>query len=210
MHTLLQCSTVPSPPKAKQQSQQQQHPQQQQPQHAQPAAPALSLGDFVDMVVPACPDPHWQPQSARVSESIWSTINFVGHMDHVETDAEQLLRVTGLWDEFGATGWGRLRHTSGKNGSDSGSDPVDSIFHDTASVHHATDSAHRLREYYTEALEQVVERLYRSDYQNPVLNLTLNRILLLGDQDEAVGNGNRSDGNGSDEHEPDENKDERV
>jgi hypothetical protein len=150
MHQLLQCSTTASPSK--------------QQQQLSGVSPSLSLSEFIDTIVPACPDPHWQPQSARVSASIWSTINFVGHMEYVATDAAKLLQQTGLWDEFGASGWG-----SGSNS--------DSIFHDTASVHHATDSAHRLREYYTAALEDVVERLYRSDYRNPILNLTRNCIV---------------------------------
>jgi hypothetical protein len=52
------------------------------------------------------------------------------------------------------------------------------MFHETASVHHATSSAHHLREYYTEALERVVERLFRSDYDHPVLNLTRSKMFM--------------------------------
>jgi hypothetical protein len=167
MHQLLQCSTVPPPPPPSPQQQQ----QQQQVSELQP----LSLSEFVDIVVPACPDPHWQPQSARMSQTVWSTINFVGHMEHVATDAAMLLRQTGLWNDFGAHGWG----------SSGGSDSGGSMFHDTDQVHHATDSAHRLREYYkTKALEKVVERYYRSDYENPILNLTLSKILLGEDEKE--------------------------
>jgi hypothetical protein len=148
MHQLLQCSTA----------------------SAVELPHTLSLSEFVDTVVPACPDPHWNPQSAHISDNIWPTINFVGDMDRIETDATALLRQTGLWDEFGASGWG------GDGGS---------IFHDTRSVHHATNSANRVREYYnTSALEEVVERLYRSDYENPILNLTRKRILLEEDRNE--------------------------
>jgi hypothetical protein len=162
MHQLLQCWTTSSPQQLSGLQQQQQQ-----------VVPPLPLSEFVDTVVPACPDPHWQPQSAHISDNVWSTINFVGHMDAVETDAAALLQRTGLWDDFGAHGWGG-------NGDGGGS-----MFHDTRSVYHATDSAHRLREYYnTEALEKVVERLYRSDYENPIMNLTRKRILLEEDEGE--------------------------
>lgn len=38
--------------------------------------------------------------------------DFVGDFGHVREHSEELLRHVGLWDEFGATGWG----PKGKNG----------------------------------------------------------------------------------------------
>jgi hypothetical protein len=169
-----------SPPQLqlRQQLQQQQLQQQQQQQQRSPLLlqEPPSLADFIETVVPACQDPHWRPQSARVSESIWSTINFVGHMDHMETDAVALLHKTGLWQDFGAAGWKSASTSNTARNNNNVDNDDTSIFHGTASVLHATDSAHHLREYYTDALEQAAEKLYQSDYQRPVLNLTLRRI----------------------------------
>lgn len=122
----------------------------------------LSFQEFVSVVFPACQDPHWQPQVERLSTSVWSTINFVGHLEHVESDAMELLQRIGAWKDFGQTEWGR-------NGDQS-------IFQGTDDLTHATDSARRFREYYTASLEKTVESLYEQDYDHAaVLNLERTR-----------------------------------
>jgi hypothetical protein len=124
---------------------------------------APSFQEFVEIVYPVCHDPHWDPQAQRLPNSVWSTINFVGHLDHLETDAAKLLQQIHAWDDFGATGWGR----DGKQG----------IFQGDVQVHHATDSSLHLRKYYTGDLEETVEKLLRQDYDHSVLNLTLRQIV---------------------------------
>jgi hypothetical protein len=112
-----------------------------------------------------CMNDHWKPQSRRMDPKFWSTINFVGHMDTVATDAERLLRQVGAWDKYGKTGWGIDGSLSIFTTKAGGSGRA-----------HATNAKDRLRLYYTPELERQVEAYYESDYANPVLNLTMVRI----------------------------------
>jgi Sulfotransferase family len=115
-----------------------------------------------------CDNAHWRPQSERLpttktksnkssNNALWSTINFVGHMETVAVDAERLLRLVGAWQGYGASGWGR-------NGTEG-------IF-STNTAKHATLAAHRLREFLTPELEAQLDRYYQEDYRHAVLNLT--------------------------------------
>ena len=120
-----------------------------------------SAANFLRLIVRTCPNPHWQPQSQRIQErKYWPLINFVGHMETVDGDAERLLRKIGAWEEFGASGWG-------KNGDEA-------IFCKSggAGREHATGAASKLREYISPELEKELDEFYKDDYESPFLNLT--------------------------------------
>ncbi|CAN0425106.1 unnamed protein product, partial [Laminaria digitata] len=38
--------------------------------------------------------------------------DFIGDFSHVQSHSEALLRHTGLWEEFGASGWGPHGHAA--------------------------------------------------------------------------------------------------
>ena len=116
-----------------------------------------TLDGFVD-IVKWCPNPHWSSQSSRIWNRHWSSINFVGHLETVAQDTRELLVHLGLWEWYGASGWG-------KNGNDS-------IF---ASNHakHATGANEKLIDYYNPELERKVEELFATDYAHKILNFTM-------------------------------------
>jgi hypothetical protein len=109
-----------------------------------------------------CKDPHWRPQSRRMEEKYVPLLNFIGHMETVEEDAQKLLTRLDVWSKYGESGWG-------KKGNES-------IFQTTSSVHHATshgaaDSWARLAQHYTPELEKAVEQMFDDDYNVPVFHL---------------------------------------
>ena len=115
--------------------------------------PLLSFRDFLTLLVPACEDPHWEPQADRIDEKYWQHINFVGHMDSVERDTKKLLERIGAWDEFGKDGW-----------------PNGHIFAGSATVSHKTGSFKLLDEYFTPELERLAKPLLQRDYELSELN----------------------------------------
>lgn len=103
-----------------------------------------------------CLDTHWRPQSQRMEPKYLPLLDFVGHMETLESDAEKLLKKIGAWEDYGAFGWG--------------TDGTERIYQSSSSVHHATsssksDSSSRLAKYYTPELERVVEARYAVDYE---------------------------------------------
>lgn len=117
-----------------------------------------SLADFLN-VSTKCFDQHWMPQAYRVTAKLWPMINYVGHMESLAEDAEQLLRRIGAWDDFGATGWG-LAHN-------------ESIFSTGDGRKHATSAKERLDQYYDDELRERVSQVYWMDYESPYMNLSL-------------------------------------
>lgn len=109
-----------------------------------------------------CDDSHWQPQTRRLPEKFWKYIDFVGYMDKIATDAEQLLRKIGAWHPYGTTGWGKHGNAT--------------IFSTTAGREHATQARKKLQQYLTPTLETQLEEYYARDYSNPHLNFTRTRI----------------------------------
>ncbi|KAL7569570.1 hypothetical protein ACA910_013936 [Epithemia clementina (nom. ined.)] len=57
-----------------------------------------------------CSDPHWMPQSKRISAKYLQQVNFLSRLETVQQDSETLLRRIGAWHDFGQTGWG-IEHT---------------------------------------------------------------------------------------------------
>ena len=115
-----------------------------------------------------CEDSHWQPQSQRLEPKYLSLLNFVGHLDTVSSDAEQLLKRIGAWETYGQSGWGA-----------NGSDPIFSSQGETihTTSKNASESHNRLAQYYTQEIELEVERWYADDYRITQFGLPRKRIL---------------------------------
>jgi len=116
-----------------------------------------------------CHDEHWNPQSKKIDEKWWPTINFVGYMvgddsQLIEKYAKNLLesmisKKDGLsaWEKYGVSGWG-LNKTQ--------------CFLQSNNANHATDAHDKLRKYYTKCNEQFVERRWRAEWESPFLHFT--------------------------------------
>jgi Sulfotransferase family len=143
---------------------------------------------FFSRIVSKCEDSHWMRQSKRMEDKYWPYINFVGHMETVEQDAERLLRKIGAWEKYGATGWGQENVTnhsskqsssSNKNSTSSDVLPVvdlDYIFapSQTMARSHASGASSKVKDIITSFdFEKDIETYYESDYRHAVLNITL-------------------------------------
>eukprot|EP00616_Rhizochromulina_sp_CCMP1243_P006700 CAMPEP_0118997614 /NCGR_PEP_ID=MMETSP1173-20130426/62049_1 /TAXON_ID=1034831 /ORGANISM="Rhizochromulina marina cf, Strain CCMP1243" /LENGTH=474 /DNA_ID=CAMNT_0006949071 /DNA_START=81 /DNA_END=1505 /DNA_ORIENTATION=+ len=95
-------------------------------------------------------NPHWRPQVyINGMAKYLPYFNFVGSFERLENHTRALLEGLGVWEQFGASGWGK-----------DGSLP---IFHqNTAS--HRTGSISLLEKYYPPDLAKQVENAYRMDY----------------------------------------------
>ena len=119
---------------------------------------------FFRRIVTQCKNSHWKKQSLRMEEKYWKYINFVGHMETITNDAEQLLKLIGAWNEYGSNGW---------------NDYDGRIFAPKQSMgrKHQTNASEKLQQYITSIeFEADLERFYSNDYRNPILNLPLKRI----------------------------------
>lgn len=112
-------------------------------------------------VIQTCEDGHWRPQHRRMENKYFPFLNFIGSMDNLASDAARMLQQVGAWDAFGATGWGQQGNLSIFESKAGG-----------AGRKHATHAKDRMRKHFTPELERQVEAYYKSDYANPVLNLT--------------------------------------
>ena len=119
-----------------------------------------TLDGFVD-IVKWCPNPHWSSQSSRIWGRHWLFINFVGHLETVAQDTRELLLHLGLWELYGASGWG-----------ESGEDSIFGSNH----AKHATGANEKLFDYYNPDLERKVEKLFATDYAHTILNFTMPRL----------------------------------
>lgn len=114
-----------------------------------------------------CSDDHWRPQNDRVDYKYWPYMDHIGHVETAAVDARDLLERVGAWDEFGASGWGR-----------DGSLPIFGTKEASgAGMNHSTFAEWKVWEWYTPDSEQLVERFYRSDYENPLFQFTRNTCL---------------------------------
>jgi hypothetical protein len=87
----------------------------------------------------------------------WSYINFVGHMETLQEDAENLLKQIGAWEDYGETGWGARGKEFMFQGMAGG-----------VGRQHATNAKTKAQSYMIDA---AVNEYYAEDYANPVLNL---------------------------------------
>ena len=107
-----------------------------------------------------CLNPHWDPQVNAIDEKWWNQMDFVGYMHHLADDAARLLKNiysskgTSAWNDYGKDGWG-------SNGT---------AFMVRNTARHATNAHNKLRKYYTPCTEKFVERNWRAEWEEDVLN----------------------------------------
>lgn len=106
-----------------------------------------------------CSSPQWSSIAERMESKYWKYINFVGHWDHVDTDSQDLLQRLGVWNLFGASGWG-------KNGQLSLSSHL-------MNVYQPRRRWQRIKPFYEDPLRQVmVNHIYRQDYDMSVFGFS--------------------------------------
>lgn len=95
-------------------------------------------------------NPHWRAQSLVGNiQKFAPVLDFVGRFSHLFQDARSLLRKRGLWEEFGATGWGPKGNTA---------------FFEVNDALHATNARHLLSDYFSAEQIERVRRAYQVDY----------------------------------------------
>ena len=107
-----------------------------------------------------CNDIHWTPQSDRLPHKFLPMLNFVGYMDTLEQDLFRLLEKVGLWNDFGATGYGNYYNAS----------LVDAYPVETQAT------KRQMLQYYTPKMELFVEERYAMDYMVPEFGLMIKRL----------------------------------
>eukprot|EP00903_Cladosiphon_okamuranus_P006646 g6489.t1 len=97
-------------------------------------------------------NPHWKPQLYFGLDKFLPYFDFIGDFQHVMEHSEALLRRAGLWDEFGASGWGPRGNAA---------------FFERATVRgHSTGSHDSKSQYYTPPLLASVREAYGpTDYK---------------------------------------------
>jgi hypothetical protein len=113
---------------------------------------ALTIPGFLKKME-TCHDAHWDAISNRMEPKYWKYINFVGKMKTLARDGQRLLEKLGAWEPFASTGWG----------PDSNSSMFDRKTMKDQS--HTTDSKSKVWQYYTPAMERLVEEHYEEDYR---------------------------------------------
>jgi Sulfotransferase family len=127
---------------------------------------AQTLEGFVRLCT-KCYDDHWRPQSDRVDYKYWPYIDHIGHVETSAADAKDLLQQIGAWEEFGASGWG-----------DGGQSAIFASRESSGSgMNHTTYADQQIWTWYTPETEQLVERFYMGDYENPLFHFTRGECL---------------------------------
>jgi hypothetical protein len=91
---------------------------------------------------------HWRSITSRIDEKWWPKISFVGNMEHLSRDTENLLK--SRKNSNGVTAFAR----TGKTGLSEKSEQ------------HKTDSNKKLARYYTPELERFIEKRYEDDLKS--------------------------------------------
>jgi hypothetical protein len=117
-----------------------------------------------------CDSDQWQPQSNRMENRYWEHVNFIGRMESVQDDAKKLLERIGAWNDIGATGWGPQ-----------GDEP---IFRspppgETIMVTSTAAAAAKTNRVDTERADQMLEELYKADFDNEKFHFDRNRSLVV-------------------------------
>jgi hypothetical protein len=107
-----------------------------------------------------CKDPHWAPQFPVVDEKWWGSMNFIGSMESVSSDAKKLLEslssvsdgknVT-AWEKHGKQGWG-FNRTGG--------------FMQRNNAGHSAHASKRLCEYLTDKHEAFLEEHWHVEWEH--------------------------------------------
>ena len=114
-----------------------------------------------------CYDDHWRPQSTRIDHKYWPYMDQILHVETAANDSQQLLQSIGAWEEYGVDGWGEegahpIFTSKGSNG---------------AGMNHSTYAEFQVWKWYTPESEQLVERFYQGDYENPLFQFRRNDCL---------------------------------
>lgn len=136
------------------------------PTHRNCVTNHTTLTQFFD-VVQTCYNLHWSPQSKRMERKYWPYMNFVGHMESVQSHAEQFLKHIGAWDDFGRDGWGPHSNATIFQATNKGSSQGSA---------HATHAVTKLQGYYTPDLAAAVDLYYKEDYRLRLLGLKRTRL----------------------------------
>lgn len=104
---------------------------------------------------------HWNPYSERFDRKWWPYINFIGKVENIVVDSENLLRKIGLWESIGQTGWG-----------ENGEEPI-------FSNGHAHDKTHYSLGLYSTIADELLNDFYKQDYGNKYLNFTSKKIHIM-------------------------------
>jgi hypothetical protein len=127
------------------------------------STPSITFDLFTD-TVRDCDMPYWRPQSDRMEPRYLKHLNFIGHYDSIQDDAERLLKSLNAWEPFGKSGWGPSHQ--------------DSIFSEVPYLQNET----MVREYLSPTIEKAAQKFYKSDYDAKALfdfhrKLQLERII---------------------------------
>jgi hypothetical protein len=126
----------------------------------------LEFPSFVEKIG-GCDEAYWRPQGRKMEPKYYPLLTIVGHYSRMKGDAERLLHRIGAWEEYGSSGWG-------PNGEDS-------IFHNVSVI-----SKSLFQRYYSPDIEKMAQKRFKSDYENPVLNLTRRVVYDTGEQSSRV------------------------
>lgn len=138
---------------------------------------AMNWTDFVDALASnntdrykpeglhAGTNAHWKPQRYHCSlEKFLPKYQFVGRYESLRDHAEMLLRSLGLWDEYGAAGWGHRDKRKRLLPKPGDRVPVrDGLFAQKAK--HSTHAEQRKAEYLTPPILAKLRAMYAMDYE---------------------------------------------
>jgi Sulfotransferase family len=127
---------------------------------------AQTISGFVHLCT-ICDDDHWRAQHTRIDYKFWPYIDHISHVETAAKDAESLLRHIGAWEVHGESGWG-----------EHGTHPIFAYKgSNSAGMNHSTYAEHQVWKWYTPETEQLVERFYQADYDNPLFQFQQNNCL---------------------------------
>ena len=132
------------------------------PQPGEVAVEIMPFEDFLQQIIPQCPDPHWETQATRMAPKYWQRINFVGRFETIYEDTKTLLTKIGAWEKYGATGW------TTKDGKDGAMfDPTQQAVHGTKAQSQSSKDR-----YFTPNALYYIQQYYAMDYNHDVLKFT--------------------------------------
>ncbi|KAG5182008.1 hypothetical protein JKP88DRAFT_349089 [Tribonema minus] len=108
-------------------------------------------------------DPHHRPQ-ALFMDKFLPYMNFIAEYTQVQHHVREMLEKVGMWEQYGASGWGRDKQQSGASGW--GRNKQQAIYQPNSNTvqRHSTNSEALHELFYTPEIEQMVMRSYAIDY----------------------------------------------
>ena len=120
---------------------------------------------------------HWRSMYSRIDRKWWPYIDFVGKMEHLSEDVKQFLssihsnvdRVS-AWDRIGRSGWGDTRGNKTSKDCHVASQSEGEFF-GVRDPGHSTNAKVQMMKYYNIELEEILEKRYADDLDNPYFKL---------------------------------------